>query len=142
MRHRIFVPIQQNPTALLELDAVPAGEERYRLVGEPPNGERTQFCRGEIVECTIRLLPDGSHGLVATHSASADPEFRKRRAVYAVLGAMVGLVLGSALALWVNPTLISVAIGALLGALAFSYCSVRWGDSAWLILGRVMGRGL
>ena len=147
MRHRILVPIQDDPATLHELDAVPVGDGQFRLVGRAPSGTRLQFKRGEIVECAARKLPNGSHGLVATYSISADPESRKRRIVYAVLGAFVGLVPGPALALFSASTRAAASDGPLLlvaalsGAAIFSYCSWRWGDAAWRVLGRVL-RGL
>jgi hypothetical protein len=117
---------------------VPAGDGCFRLVGAAP-AEPLQFKRGEIVECTIRTLPNGKKGLVATNSISADPEFRKRRNVFATLGALVGAVIGLAVALWFfRTTLSNAAIGAGIGAVTFGFCSVRWGDAAWEILGNIL----
>lgn len=139
MRHRIFVPLLSDPAILRESEALPAGEGRFRLVGNAPHGERLQYKSGEIVECSICALPDGSKGLVATRSISADPEYRSRRKVYAVLGAIVGAVFGAAFALWIAVSATSVLIGATLGALTFAICSARWGDAAWEALSRLVG---
>jgi len=111
MRHRIYVPLLDDPAALGESDAVPAGHGQFRLVGTPPQQERLLFKRGEIVECEIRTLPGGSKDLVAIRSVSAEPEFKKRQHVFAIFGA-----------------------GA--GAVAFAFCSIRWGDAAWDVLAR------
>lgn len=139
MRHRIFVPLLSDSAELRELDAVPAGEGTFRIVGSPPRGERLQFKRGEIVECDIRTLPAGMKGLVAIRSVSADPEFRKRRNVYAVCGAMVGAIVGTAAAFQFDVSARSAIVGAVSGAVIFAYCSVRWGDSAWDALRRILG---
>jgi hypothetical protein len=138
VRHRIYVPLRDDPTALCESDAVAAGDGRFRLVGRAPARKRLLYKRGEIVECDIRAVPGGSTGLVATRSVSADPEFRKTRNVFAVSGAIVGAVLGIVVALWVDTSLISAAIGGVLGALTFAYCSIRWGDAAWELLSRAL----
>jgi hypothetical protein len=138
MKHRIHVPSLHDPETLLEVDAEPEGEGRFRLLG----GESAmplRFKRGEIVECEIRRMPDGKSALVAIESVSSDPEFRRRRNVYAVLGAMVGAIFGAALALWFEVSSTSAAIGAVLGAVVFAYCSARWGDRAWVILSRIFG---
>jgi hypothetical protein len=79
-------------------------------------------------------LPSGSKGLVAIRSVTADPEFRKRRNVFAVCGALVGTVLGVLVTLEITSSLLPVAIGGVLGAATFAYCSVRWGDAAWWLL--------
>ena len=123
------------PRQLRESEALAAGDGRFRLVGRV-TGERLQFKPGEIVECEIQALPDGKKGLVAMRSVSADPEFRSRRNVYVVLGAIVGAVFGAAFALWFDVSSSSALIGAALGALIFALCSARWGDSAWEILSR------
>jgi hypothetical protein len=138
MRHRIFVPLATNTGSLSEVEAVTAGEGRFRLVRAASHGEATQFKRGEIVECEIRALADGSKGLVAVRSVSADPEFRKRRNMFAMFGAIVGGVLGAAIALWIETTWVSAAVGLLLGAAVFGLSSVRWGDDAWVVLSRVL----
>ncbi len=136
MRYRILIPTQDDPSVMLELDAVPLGDGRFRLVGAAPTDKRMIFGRGEIVACEISPLPNGLHGLVATHSLSSDPEFRRRRTIHGVLGAIVGSLAGAAAALQVFPAQLSLAIGASLGAIVFAYCSVRWGDVAWKVLAR------
>jgi hypothetical protein len=120
------------------MDAVPAGDARFRLVGAPPKHERLQFKRGEIVECEIRTVPDGSKGLVATRSVSAEPEFKKTQRVFAVFGGIFGAFLGAMIALWIEASLPSVAIGGAIGAVGFAFCSIRWGDAAWETLSRVL----
>lgn len=139
MRHRIFVPLEEDPTSLREVEATPAGDGQFRIVGAMPRNEPMQFKRGEVVECEIRKLPGGSQGLVAVRSASADPEFQKRRNVFAVLGGIVGGILGVAFALWFETTATSAAIGFASGALIFGFSSVRWGDSAWMFLSHIVG---
>jgi hypothetical protein len=94
VRHPIFVPLVADASSLREVEATPAGDGQFRIVGDLPRNEPLQFKRGEIVECEIRTLPGGSKGLVAIRSVSADPEFRKRKGVFAVLGAIVGGLLG------------------------------------------------
>ena len=137
MRHPIFVPLLSDPTSLMQIDATPAGDGQFRLVGAAPRSEPLQFKRGEIVECEIRTLPGGSKGLVAVRSVSADSEFQKRRMVFGTFGAVVGGILGMAIALWIETTATSAALGLVLGAAIFGFCSVRWGDSAWDILSRL-----
>ncbi len=139
MRHRIYVPLDTDRASLREVEAVAAGDARFRLVGNLPQGEQAQFKRGEIVECEIRALPGGKNGLVAFRSVSADPEFRKRRNIYAVCGAIFGGGFGAVLALWFETTAISAACGFVLGAVGFGFCSVRWGDAAWEVLAGLVG---
>src|SRR5262245_45952001 len=93
-RLRIFVPLMDSPATLREVEAVPVGEGRFRIVSRPQQGDRWQFERGEIVECASRTLADGSKVLVAEFSATRDPEYRKRRTVYAVFGALFGALSG------------------------------------------------
>src|SRR6187401_723566 len=130
MRHRIYVPLFDDPATLRESEAIAAGDGRFRLVGRG-TGERLQYKPGEIVECEIQSLPNGKKELVAMRSISSDPEFRSRRNVYVVLGAIVGAVFGAAFALWFEVSSTSALIGAASGALVFALCSARWGDSAW-----------
>lgn len=139
MRHRIHVPLLSNPAVYREADAHAAGEGRFRLAGGKARAEALQFRPGEVVECSIQTLPDGSKGLVATRSVSADPEYRSRLKVFGVSGAIVGAVLGAAVALSLDLSSLAMAIGAVVGAPIFAYCSVRWGDSAWESLVRVLG---
>lgn len=131
MKHRIFIPLASDTAALREADAVPAGEGQFRITGAAPNGERLQFQRGEIVECEIRELPGGRKDLVAVRSVSADPEFRKRRNVFAICGAIVGGIVGAVFTLQFDLSMDSAAAGFLIGAVVFGYCSARWGDAAW-----------
>jgi hypothetical protein len=138
MRHTIFVPLFLDHAALRETEAVPVGDGRFRLVGSPPKHERLLYKKGEIVECDIRTLPGGSKGLVAVRSVSADPEFQKTQTVFIVFGALVGLVLGVIIAVWIDTSLVSASIGAVLGATIFAFCSKRWGDAAWDILGKII----
>jgi hypothetical protein len=130
--------LHDDPTLLGESEAVAAGDGRFRLVGSAAQ-DRLLFKRGELVECDIRTLPGGSKGLVAVRSVSADPEFQKTRTVFTVCGALVGAIFGASLALWIETSFASVAIGAVAGAVLFALCSRRWGDAAWEILGRVLG---
>ncbi|HKE96980.1 MAG TPA: hypothetical protein VKB34_21915, partial [Povalibacter sp.] len=111
MRHRILVPLATRSDSFSEVEALPAGDGRFRIVGTAPTGGITQFKRGEMVECEIRALPDGKKGLVAVRSVSADPEFRKRQRTFAVFGAIVGGLLGATIALWFAVTSISAALG-------------------------------
>jgi hypothetical protein len=136
MKHRILVPLFGDSASLREVDGVAVGDGQFRIVGRPPSVERLQFKSGEIVECEIRRLPKGSQALVAIRSVSADPEFRKRRNVFAVCGAIVGGFVGTLIALQFILSTTSAATGFLLGALAFGFCSVRWGDAAWETLSK------
>ena len=140
MRHRIYVPLFDDPTGLRALEAVPAGEGRFRLVGNPTTPERLLFKRGEVVECEIRTLPGGSKDLVAIRSVSAEPEYKKRQRVFAIFGAIVGAILGVLFALCIDTTPVSLEIGAAAGAVIFAFCSVRWGDTAWDTLVHLLGK--
>jgi len=137
MKHRIFIPLASDAAVLREVDAVPAGEGRFRITGAAPNGERLQFERGEIVECEIHAVPGGRKELVAIRSVSAEPEFRKRRNVFAVCGALVGGIVGAVFTLQVDLSIDSAAMGFLVGAVVFGFCSARWGDAAWDTLSRM-----
>ena len=139
MRHRIYVPLLSDPTTYGESDARAAGNGRFVLAGRARAVPPLLYRSGEIVECSIRALPDGSKGLVAIRSVSTDPEYRSRRTVYASLGAIVGAVFGAALALSFDVSLLAAVVGAAVGALIFAFCSVRWGDSAWEVLSRIVG---
>ena len=141
MRHRIYVPLLDDPTALRELDAVPAGDGRFRLVGKPAAHERLLFKRGEIVECEIQVVPGGSKDLVAIRSVSAESEFKKTQKVFATFGAIVGAFLGATVALWFDTSLLAAGIGAAAGAVIFAFCSARWGDTAWDMLARLIHWG-
>lgn len=130
-RLRIFVPLVNAPSELRAAQAVPAGEGRFRLVSRPQFNDRWQFTPGEIIECDSRTLPDGSKVLVAVSSASSDPEYRKRRTMYAVLGAIVGAFSGAWFAFEIHPGAMSLALGAVIGGCLFAMVSVRWRDAAW-----------
>lgn len=138
MRHRILVPLEADIASLREAEALAAGDGQFRLVGSAPQGEALRFRRGEIVECEIRVLPDGSKGLVAIRSVSADPEFRKRRMIFAIFGVVVGGFLGSVIALWIENSGTSAAVGLIVGGVVFGFSSSRWGDDAWLMLSRLL----
>jgi hypothetical protein len=138
VRHQIFVPLLNDPAALRETDAVPAGDGKFRLVEKQTKQEPLLFKRGEIVECEICTVPGGAKGLVAMRSFSAEPEFKKTQRVFAVFGAIFGAGLGAIIALWVEPSVPSVAIGGAIGAVGFAFCSIRWGDAAWETLSRVL----
>lgn len=138
MKHGIFVPLAGNPDALREIDATPAGDGRFRIVGLAAAGDHLQFTSGEIVECEIRRLPTGKNALVAVRSVSADPEYRKRRNMFAVLGVLMGGVVGALIALSFVVSTVSAASGAVVGAIVFGFCSVRWGDDAWVILSTIL----
>jgi hypothetical protein len=137
MKHRILIPLAGDPASLREVDAVAVGDGRFRIAGGVPSVEPLQFESGEIVECEIRRLPQGSQALVAIRSVSADPEIRKRRTVFAVCGAIVGGIVGALFAVQFDFSTTFAASGFLLGAVAFGFCSVRWGDAAWEILGKI-----
>src|SRR4051794_14555500 len=97
MRHRIYIPLDDQSGALRPSDAKAVGNGQFAVGGPVPNGEQWKFMPGEIVECESRALPDGSKVLVAVSSVAPDPEVRSRRTVYGWCGAFVGGLLG----LWV-----------------------------------------
>ena len=103
-----------------------------------PSGEQWQFEPGDRVECAIRKLPDGSSGLVVTSVVPIDPEERSTKVIYAIFGGIVGAIAGCGLVLWIDFSLKALLVGAVVGAVVFGACSVRWGDSAWETLGRWM----
>jgi hypothetical protein len=138
MRHRILVPLATDSEALREVEAIANGGGRFRIAGSASQTGPVQFKRGAIVECEIRTLANGSKGLVAFRSMSADPEFRSRRIIFGVSGAIVGGIFGAAFGLWSVRSGAGAAVGLLLGAMLFSFCSVRWGDAAWAALSRVL----
>jgi hypothetical protein len=137
VKHRIRIPLEGSASSSWEVDAIAAGDGRFRIAGAVPRGVRPQYQRGDTVECEIRRLPDGSQAWVAIRSMTADPEFRKRRNVYAVCGAIIGGIIGAVLALQFWFSLTSAAAGMSIGALVFGFCSVRWGDGAWDALTRI-----
>jgi hypothetical protein len=138
MRHRILVSLARDAEALREVEAIALGEGRFQIAGATNQAESLLFKRGEIVECEIRTLVNGSKGLVAFRSMSADPEFRSRRKIFAIAGAIVGGVVGAAHGFWIAKSGAATAAGFLVGAVLFSYSSARWGDAAWIALGRVL----
>ena len=138
MRHRIFVPLAADAESLREVEAIPNGGGRFRIAGSGSHAEPVRFKRGEIVECEIRTLANGSKGLVAFRSMSADPEFRSRRIIFGVSGAIVGGILGTAFGFWTVRSGAGAAVGLLVGAVLFSFSSFRWGDEAWTALSRVL----
>jgi len=124
------------------VEALAAGDGQFRLVGSAPRGETIRFKRGEIVECEIRTLSDGSKGLVAIRSVSDDPEYRSRQRIFAMCGVIVGGLLGAGAAFLIETsfeTRVSLVLpGLVLGAIAFGFASARWGDAAWSALSRVL----
>jgi hypothetical protein len=138
MHHRIFVPLANDNETLREVEAVGAGNGQFRIAGSTSKGEPVQFERGEIVECEIRTLPNGSKGLVAIRSKSADPEFQSRRINYAAFGAIAGGIVGAVFGFWIGGSGSAAAAGLLVGSVLFSFSSVRWGDAAWMRLIRVL----
>lgn len=131
MRHRIHVPLRNRPSELRSTDAAAAGEGRFRILGEPIKGEKWRFKRGEVVECVSQPLSDGILALVAVHSCSKDPEYRKRRMTYAVLGGLFGAFVGAGIALLLKLSLPIVMVATLLGGVVVGVLSVRWRDAAW-----------
>ena len=129
----VYVPtITRDAMTLRPAQAVPVGEGLLRLLGPVPLGEVWRFLPGEYIEYEDQLLPSGTHGIVATRSASRDPEFRSRRRLYAVLGFPVGTLVTM---YWTSRFAFFHAswflLWSLLGGMIFSVLSVRWGDRAW-----------
>ena len=93
---------------------------------------------GEIVECESRTLPDGSKGLVAVSSVSLDPEDRSRRMVYGWCGAIVGGIVGLWAAVWLGFSDSSLFVVFASCSIVFAWCSVRWGDDAWVVLSKLL----
>jgi hypothetical protein len=135
-RIRIYVPLLGSPSELREALAVPFGEGGFRVVSRPAPGDNWQFKPGEIVECSSQTLADGTNGLVAVFSSSSDPEFRKRRVIYAVCGAVFGAFIGAWLASEVLTGMTALIIGAVVGGCVCSILSVAWKDGAWRTWGR------
>jgi hypothetical protein len=97
-----------------------------------PLGEQWEFRPGEYVEYEDRKFQDGTHMLVAVRSASRDPEFRRRRATYAVCGALVGGPCAAYLAARVGAVNPGICVAALFaGSIILAVSSVRWGDAMW-----------
>jgi len=138
MRHRIHIPLADDSGAFRPCDAKAVGNGQFAVAGPVAKGDQWKFMPGEIVECESRTLPDGSKGLVAVSSVSADPEVRSRRVVYGWCGAMVGGLLGSWIAIWVGVGGLSLLAVATASAVTFSWSSIRWGDDAWEVLSRLL----
>jgi hypothetical protein len=112
--------------------AIPVGDGLLRLLGPVPFGETWQFEPGEYIEYDNQEIAPGRFELTAVRSASGDPEFRKRRWVYAICGIPVGIMAGAYWTTRIGILFPGVYIAACsLGALAFAYASARWGDRAW-----------
>ena len=139
MRHRIYIPLADQADSLRASDAKAVGSGRFSVAGPVVKGERWQFMPGEIVECESRTLPDGSKGLVAMCSVLPDPEVRSRRRVYGWCGALVGGVLGLWAAIWLGFSGMSLLVVAASSSIAFTWCSIRWGDDAWDVLSKLLG---
>ncbi len=140
MRHRIYIPLADEPGALRPSDARPVGYGQFAVLGPVAAGERWQFMPGTVVECESRTLPDGSKGLVAVSSAPPDSEGRSRRIVHGVCGALVGGILGLWIAFWLGFGGLGLLATASCCSAAFAFCSVHWGDDAWDVLSRLFGR--
>ena len=129
----VHVPVaMKGVTALRPTRAAAVGDGLLRLLGPVPVGEVWKFLPGEFIEYEDQLLPGGNRGIVAIRSASRDPEFRLRRRVYAALGFPVGTLATMFLTTrfgYFHPAW--VVSWSLLGGLAFSVLSARWGDRAW-----------
>ena len=138
MRHRIYIPLADDPGAFRPCDAKAVGNGQFAVAGPMAKGDKWKFMPGELVECESRTLPDGSKGLVAVSSVSADPEVRSRRSVYGWCGAFVGGLLGAWVAIWLGFSGRSILAVTAFCALAFSWSSLRWGDDAWEILVKLL----
>ena len=130
-QHRIYVPLADTPTELREAEGEAMGEGKFRLAGRPAPSERWQFAPGEIVECVDQELGNGSRGLVTVLSLSADAEFRKRRTVYGIAGAIVGAIVGVWFVFSPESSISSMAVAAGIGAVVFAFLSVQGRDAAW-----------
>jgi len=129
--HLIYVPLADNPLELRAAQGETMGEGRFRLAGQAAPGERWQFQPGEIVECANQKLGNGSHGLVAVASLSGDLEYRKRRTVYAIAGAVIGALVGAWFEFSPESSVTSMIVASAIGAVVFAVFSVRWRDAAW-----------
>jgi len=132
-RLSVYVPAEVGePGSLCIAYAKPAGEGLLRLLGPVPKGEEWRYLPGECVEYDDQVLPDGTHGLVVTGSASRDPEFRVRRIIYGLFGSPVGSLVA---VIWMLRMGVRVpyvyVLGALAGSITFALASMRWGDRAW-----------
>ena len=93
---------------------------------------------GDLVECESRTLPDGSKGLVAVSLALLDPEDRSRRKVYGWCGAIVGGIIGLWAVIWLGFGGASLFVVPASCSMVFAWCSVRWGDDAWVVLSKLL----
>jgi len=138
MRHRIYIPLADQPGSLRPSDARAVGNGQFSVVGPVSAGERWAFMPGELVTCESRTLPDGSKGLVAVTSVLVGPGERARRTVVGWCGAFVGAILGLLGAIFLGfegISLLAVAAGC---SMAFAWSSMRWGDDAWEVLSRLL----
>ncbi len=138
MRHRIYIPLADDPGAFRPCDAKAVGNGQFAVAGPMAKGDKWKFLPGELVECESRTLPDGSKGLVAVSSVSPDPEVRSRRVVFGWCGALVGGLLGCAAAMslgFSGRPLLAIAASC---AVLFAWISVRWGDDAWDMLVKLL----
>jgi hypothetical protein len=123
--------------------ARPAGGGLMRLLGPVPPGENWKYQPGEYVEYASQEIAPGKFELTVVRSASRDPEFQKRRRVYAICGIPFGIMLGVYCAIKIGIFSIGVyVVLSTIGAIGFSYASVRWGDRAWdVVLRSIAPRG-
>ena len=138
MRHRIYIPLADQPGSLRASDAKAVGNGLFAVAGPVSAGERWEFMPGELVKCESRTLPDRSKGLVAVSSVLLDPESRARRAVYGWCGAFVGGILGLWGAILLGLEGVSLFAVAAFCSVSFAWSSVRWGDEAWEVLSRLL----
>jgi hypothetical protein len=139
MRHRIYIPLADQPGTFRASEAKPVGNGQFSVAGPVAAGERWQFMPGEIVECESRTLPDGSKGLVAVSSVSPDPEASARRTVFGWCGALVGALLGLGSAIGLGIGGVPIFLVGVFCAIVFAWCSMRWGDDAWDVLSKLLG---
>jgi hypothetical protein len=140
MRHRIHIPLADQPEVLRSAEAKAVGYGKFTVLGPVAPGERWQFMPGEIVECESRTLADGSKGLVAVSSSLRDPEERSRRIVYGWTGAVVGGILGLWIETWMGGSFVSLLAAGAFCSVTFAICSMHWGDAAWDMLSRLLRR--
>jgi CHASE2 domain-containing sensor protein len=131
MRHRIYLPLLDKPSELRPTEAEVAGEGMFKIVGRPVLGEQWRFNRGEVVECASQMLEAGVSALVAVRSCSRDPEYRKRRMTFAILGTVFGAFVGGVIPLLLGWSPPIALLGAVIGATVVGMLSVRWRDAAW-----------
>ena len=122
----------KNPGVYRPASASPVGDGLLRLLGPVPFGETWQFLPGEYVEYENQEIAPGRYELAAVRSASRDPEFWRRRRLYAICGIPVGIVVGAwwAVRFGFRPP-VAYIVACTFGGVAFGYASARWGDRAW-----------